>query len=123
MDPVNKILLIIGAFPAAYLIFHYLVWIPKRTAAILKFEDKCRQLILERPSFPYPTIYGITEEKYYEEELAKYEKKKPSKKEMLNSTTKLTIENWFSINDQKYLFGIISTQESPKWTINTKTSV
>ncbi len=91
----------------------YNLWLERRWKAIEAFEAYCEQIIKKKTTYPYPDILGVSEHRYISLELEKYRKKKPSRRTLLNSTKKLTIENWFSQEDQRHLFGRSLSEITP----------
>ncbi|MEM1339850.1 MAG: hypothetical protein AAF634_05030 [Bacteroidota bacterium] len=115
VDSVWSWIIVTIVFLMAVAILAYNYWLHKRWKAIERFEALCEKTIREKPTHPWPLIYQISEKRYIELELRRYRKKRPDHRKLLHSTKLLTIENWFSLEDQRHLFdrSLYETINSP----------
>jgi len=82
------------------------LWLNDRKAAIARFHFFCLETLHKADFFPWPSIHQLTNEEYFVKQAQEYEKIKPDHDCMLYSFKELTIENWFTIEKQKHLFGL-----------------
>ncbi|MFC4219043.1 hypothetical protein [Flagellimonas marina] len=84
-----------------------------RRMAIREFDRKCQQIIWQRcKDSSWPKWLDIDLKQYYRDQLKNYEKCRPSEKRMMASLMPLTIDTWFTPDQQFMLFGIVPEPSS-----------
>ena len=78
----------------------------QRKREIGEFDKHCELLVRTKPTYPWPMVLQLTEQQYIDKEVQKYRRQRPGFQTLLKSNRPLTIEHWYTADQQRQLFGI-----------------